>query len=490
MESTRADKRFYDPQNPIDAKKLLSFLINDELEQECGRVLESLNEFSEGENDSDEETGAECNNITMIPRVLGSEKVATTHETKMLQKGQKYLKLLKSKIKLVKYVKGKPCPWGIKIIVLCGSSGMAYDFIIYQGSTTELDKQLLAKFGRGATVILKLSERIQRDSFLFFDNYYTTYNLLEVLRQKQSHGARTIRVNRFGEPPLLPDKDIMKKNREYCKGVISEDGIVLCEWLDNRCVTLGSNFVGKGDVDTACSNSRLEYVADVKAIGLPEADILDSLHFEMRVAEWLIRQNRPAELKWKAGRPSSSSTSSKLILKFPVKNDPLCRQWILHSGNISLADLSPKSLRKKFICCQHFSGIFLNSRKLPPTAIPEKYTESDDEEDNMAANEQMLKIRYVDATYSSHPSTSKSQDIYDGNSSSSESIGSSVEQLIQLPSSSKLNKSNRSFEEENKLLKQKLRQAQQKINYLKGQTLKYKKTLMKLKLQHLIGLMM
>lgn len=43
----------------------------------------------------------------------------------------------KGSINIKQYVKGKPCPWGIKIFVLREVSGTAYDFIIYQGSTTE-----------------------------------------------------------------------------------------------------------------------------------------------------------------------------------------------------------------------------------------------------------------------------------------------------------------------------------------------------------------
>jgi len=42
----------------------------------------------------------------------------------------------KGKFAAKQYVKGKPCPWGIKIFFICGKSGMPYDFIIYQGSTT------------------------------------------------------------------------------------------------------------------------------------------------------------------------------------------------------------------------------------------------------------------------------------------------------------------------------------------------------------------
>lgn len=59
------------------------------------------------------------------------------------------------------YIKGKPCPWGIKMFMLCGKSGQIYDFLLYQGSTTEIDKKNLATFGLGASVVMKLCERLE-----------------------------------------------------------------------------------------------------------------------------------------------------------------------------------------------------------------------------------------------------------------------------------------------------------------------------------------
>jgi len=41
------------------------------------------------------------------------------------------------------YIKGKPHPWGVKLFVLCGKSGIAYDFLIYQGSRTELSPECM-----------------------------------------------------------------------------------------------------------------------------------------------------------------------------------------------------------------------------------------------------------------------------------------------------------------------------------------------------------
>ncbi|KAI4467853.1 transposase is4 [Holotrichia oblita] len=43
----------------------------------------------------------------------------------------------KGQLNVKQYVKGKPCPWGVKLLALCGTSGILYDFVLYQGSTTE-----------------------------------------------------------------------------------------------------------------------------------------------------------------------------------------------------------------------------------------------------------------------------------------------------------------------------------------------------------------
>lgn len=48
---------------------------------------------------------------------------------------------------------------------------------------------------------------------LYFDNYFTTYNILELLAEKKIHAAGTARVCRFANPPLQSDKVMAKKLR-------------------------------------------------------------------------------------------------------------------------------------------------------------------------------------------------------------------------------------------------------------------------------------
>lgn len=77
------------------------------------------------------------------------------------------------------YVKQKPkIKWGVKNLVVCCKSGLAYDFVVYQGSTTEFDSEMLDTFGSGATMVLHLAKRINQPGHKFyFDNYFSTFQV-------------------------------------------------------------------------------------------------------------------------------------------------------------------------------------------------------------------------------------------------------------------------------------------------------------------------
>lgn len=114
------------------------------------------------------------------------------HELQM----EKYLLIdeqivsFRGKLSVLQYVKGKPEPWGVKVYFLCGKSGMAYDFLIYQGATTELSEQSKKVLGHGAAVVTHLCQVIQNPNHkLFFDNFFTTYNVLEVVSEKHIQAA-------------------------------------------------------------------------------------------------------------------------------------------------------------------------------------------------------------------------------------------------------------------------------------------------------------
>ncbi|GBN81161.1 hypothetical protein AVEN_275525-1 [Araneus ventricosus] len=142
-------------------------------------------------------------------------------------------------------MKNKPNLWTIKNFILCGIPGIAYDFIAYQGSITDFDKNLLY-YGQSVTVVLQVSKRfVKKGHELYFDNYFNSYNLLQILKSKSINAAGTVRINRFSKLPLSSDKEFGTKGRDFSQEISSLDGDVpLSKWLDNKSVVLASNFLG------------------------------------------------------------------------------------------------------------------------------------------------------------------------------------------------------------------------------------------------------
>lgn len=138
----------------------------------------------------------------------------------------------------------KPHPWGVKIYFLCWKCGMAYDFLLHQDTTMELSQQHRKQLG------LQLEWCTIFNHKLYFDNYFTTYNLLEPLAGRKIHAAGITRVSRFAKPLLQSDKEMDKKPQGSCDEVVSRDAkVALVKWYDNRPVLMASNFVGVGRMD-------------------------------------------------------------------------------------------------------------------------------------------------------------------------------------------------------------------------------------------------
>ncbi|XP_049961749.1 piggyBac transposable element-derived protein 4-like [Schistocerca serialis cubense] len=155
------------------------------------------------------------------------------------------------KLSVKQYMKGKLSLWGIKMYMLCGKSAQAYDFILYQGASTEFQTSLLKEFGRAPTVVLQLSQKIKNQigHKIYFDNFFSSYKLFQALNQEKICAAGTVRVNHFASPRLIPDKEAMKKERGFSEEICSADDITLVKWVDNKTVVLGTNFIGKREID-------------------------------------------------------------------------------------------------------------------------------------------------------------------------------------------------------------------------------------------------
>jgi hypothetical protein len=76
---------------------------------------------------------------------------------------------------------------------------------------------------------------------LFFDNFFSSYDLFIKLRKKGIRASGTTRGGRFGDAPFTDKKKISKTTRgtyEY----YSDHSVNAVRWNDNNVVTLLTNF--------------------------------------------------------------------------------------------------------------------------------------------------------------------------------------------------------------------------------------------------------
>lgn len=101
-------------------------------------------------------------------------------------------------------MKGKPNPWGIKLFFLCGESGMPYNFIAYQGKSTKFPEEYDELGLSGAVVLTLVESKLEPFSNykLFFDNFFTSPQLVSHLHDYGIFCTGTVRSNRVGNLPI------------------------------------------------------------------------------------------------------------------------------------------------------------------------------------------------------------------------------------------------------------------------------------------------
>ncbi|KAL8608971.1 hypothetical protein ACOMHN_062854 [Nucella lapillus] len=101
----------------------------------------------------------------------------------------------------LQYVPAKPCKWRIKVWALADcESFYLVDFDIYTGKECAAAPNVPL----GTRVVRKLvSPYFKKYHHVYFDNYFTSVNLMEVLLRKKTYACGTVRLNRRGLPDRL-----------------------------------------------------------------------------------------------------------------------------------------------------------------------------------------------------------------------------------------------------------------------------------------------
>ena len=158
------------------------------------------------------------------------------------------------------FVKSKPNPVGIKTFVICGKSGKAHDFELYQGKGTGIFEEH-KKLGLGASIVLRLAKSVPRfcNYKVCFDNYFTGFPLIRELRRYGILSLGVIKGNRMQGCIMKSKSELKKEGRGAMDSQTSKEGdLIIVRWCDNGIVQLASNLVGIGTCDKVKRWSQAE----------------------------------------------------------------------------------------------------------------------------------------------------------------------------------------------------------------------------------------
>ena len=193
----------------------------------------------------------------------------------------------------------KPVKWGFKNFVRAGKSGIIYDFFMYTGASTS-DQNC-----NGYYVVTRLCDTLPKNKNyrVFFDNWFTSYDLCTDLKSYGILTTATLRVDRMLKCPLMSEKELKKKGRGSSSFKTDKNsGITVLRWLDNKSVQLVSTYAspeaistvkrwdrkGKKYIDVPCPDMVKDYNQAMGGVDL--ADMLIELYrTKIKTNRWYIK---------------------------------------------------------------------------------------------------------------------------------------------------------------------------------------------------------
>ena len=217
------------------------------------------------------------------------------------------------------YLPKKPNKWGIKVWARCGISGVIYDFEIYTGKSTtaETKPELLM----GGNVVYRLTRFLPENGNykVFFDNIFTSIQLIIDLKNDGIWAVGTIRKDRLkgAQHYLLSEKDLKKKDKEFVhidRPKIVEiynahmGGVDLCDMLLSLYrIRQRTNKVYFHVVfycfGISVVNGWLLYRRHMNQNRIPVKNRMSLIQFQSRIADSLCRSGKVTSTKGR-GRPS------------------------------------------------------------------------------------------------------------------------------------------------------------------------------------------
>lgn len=155
----------------------------------------------------------------------------------------------KGRSSLKQYMPLKPIKRGYKVRLRCDSStGYAYQFEVYCGKSSDQTTEV----GLGNRVVTTLTESLSdRDIHITFDNYFSSYQLMEQLYSRGIYATATVRANRRDLPVMAHSRPTLERGEFKWR---SRNNTAYVIWRDTKDVhVMTTAFAPSDTVQVNCS---------------------------------------------------------------------------------------------------------------------------------------------------------------------------------------------------------------------------------------------
>lgn len=202
--------------------------------------------------------------------------------------------------KMKQYVRGKPNPTGLKNFILANNYGLVLDFCVYQGKGSSFITESKYPLTVGESAVIHLSKTIPPGTCLYFDRFFTTQKLLDILKTKKILSTGTVMKNNIPKTVnLVSDKILMKKPRGTTIQYVREDKkVCLIKWFDNKPIHLLSTECVKNPIDVCKRWNKIKRVN----IDVPQPIIVKQYNENMGGVDLCDRMIAYYRMKYKTNK--------------------------------------------------------------------------------------------------------------------------------------------------------------------------------------------
>lgn len=184
------------------------------------------------------------------------------------------------------FIRGKPIRFGFKLWVLASDDGYPYNVMVYCGKNRAAEGDENEGYGLGRRVVMSLLKCVNTPTCheVFFDNFFTSYDLLVALRDISIKATGTVRENRLKKCPLLDTKLMKKKDRGVFDSKCNKS-VMAVKWHDNQCVTIATNY----DTVEPLGKAKRWSSAKKASVEVPQPAVIGSYNAHMGGVDILDR---------------------------------------------------------------------------------------------------------------------------------------------------------------------------------------------------------